>query len=399
MNKYAIRHLILIFGFLGFLGSLFALLWLIPDRGFSEDENRPLQGLPVFSIERLWDGGYTGRWGDYVSDQIPGRSVWVGIHGLCEQIRTAGESNGVLAAATEGGTQLSVRRFDAVTEGGESAEDTDLISSAHVSRQLEAVNRLSDFLSQKGISLCLCLPPRTVDVTASAFEGYPAGATEQLTQAIQNGLSPDVTYVPLCAPMQALYGNGVPVYYRTDHHWTTRGAYEAYLRLLPALGLEGAPLAPSDFEVRSVPDFFGTTGSRSGLFGISPDTLEIWRRSDDSRYAVCDGDGTLLFRGFIDESYLSKKDKYGAFLGGNRRLVTVTDTESSAPRPRLLVVKDSFANSLVPFLARHADLVVVNLSAGVTNVTEIATAYGCHGVLVVWNAENLVTSDALSKMN
>ena len=86
-------------------------------------------------------------------------------------------------------------------------------------------------------------------------------------------------------------------------------------------------------------------------------------------------------------------------IGGNRRLVTVTNTEASAPRPRLLVVKDSFANSLVPFLARHADLVVVNLSAGVTNVTEIATAYGCDRVLVVWNAENLVTSDALSKMN
>ena len=151
--------------------------------------------------------------------------------------------------------------------------------------------------------------------------------------------------------------------------------------------------------MQSVPDFFGTTGSRSGLFGISPDTLEIWRRADDSRYAVRDVDGNLLFRGFIDESYLSKKDKYGAFLGGNRRLVTITDTAASAPRPRLLVAKDSFANSLVPFLARHADLVVVNLSAGVTNVTELAAEYGCDGVLVVWNAENLITSDMLSRMN
>ena len=394
MRKHPIKHLILIFGFFVFLGGTFVLFWVTPDRTFSEDENRALQTLPVFSFDRLRDGAYTGRWNDYVSDQTPGRSVWVGVHGLCEQIRTGGESNGVLATAPEGDVQLAVRRFKV---GG--AADTDLLPDTHVTTQLSAINALFETLSRKGISLCVCLPPRTLDVTVADFEGYPADGVDDLTDCIQNVLDHDVNFVPLLPRLRALHEQGVPVYYRTDHHWTTQGAYEAYLGLFPSLGLEGQPLSASDFTVSTVPGFFGTTGSRAGLFGIEPDTLELWKRADDSRFAVQDENGQLLMNGFFDTSYLSKKDKYSVFLGGNHRLVTVTDTAAEEDRPRLLVVKDSFANSLVPFLARHADLVVVNLSAGMTDVSALCEEFDCDGVLLVWNRENLLTSDALGKVN
>lgn len=394
MRKHPIKHLILIFGFFIFLGSTFVLFWLTPDRTFSKEENRALQTLPTFSFERLCSGAYTGRWGDYVSDQTPGRSLWVGLHGTCEQFRTGGESNGVLAADDEGHIQLAVRRFKVGR-----AADTDLLSTAHVTAQLSAVNDLSKALSDKGISLCVCLPPRTLDVTVSDFEGYPVDGVNTLTDCIQSTLSGNVNFVPLLPHLRALHEQGVPVYYRTDHHWTMRGAYEAYTTLFPHLGFEGEVLPVSDFTVTSVPGFFGTTGSRAGLFGVEPDTLELWRRADDDRFAVQDENGQLLMNGFFDTSYLSKKDKYSVFLGGNRRLIMVTDTEATEIRPRLLVVKDSFANSLVPFLARHADLVVANLSAGMTDVSALCEEYECDRVLLVWNRENLLTSDALGKVN
>ena len=393
MYKHPIKHLILVFGFFIFLGGMFALLWLTPDRAFSEDENRGLQTRPLFSFDSLWDGGYTGRWGEYVSDQVPFRSLWVGLHGLCEQARTGGESNGVLSANTRHGTQLAVRRFNL----GQTAA-TDLLPSAHITAQLSAVNRLSKALSEKGISLCVCLPPRTLDVTVSDFDGYPEDSINALTDCIQSTLSHRTNFVPLLTRLRALHQEGTPVYYRTDHHWTTRGAYEAYLALLPCLGLDGEALSASDFTVTAVPNFFGTTGSRAGLFGIEPDSLELWERADDDRFAVRDEDGQLLMNGFFDTSYLAKKDKYGTFLGGNRRLITVTDTAATGKRPRLLVIKDSFANSLIPFLARHADLVVVNLSAGAADVSALCQAYDCDRVLLVWNRENLLTSDVLGEI-
>jgi hypothetical protein len=172
-------------------------------------------------------------------------------------------------------------------------------------------------------------------------------------------------------------------------------------------GMGDQVLPESYFTVREVPDFYGTTHSRAGLFFIPADTLEIWEAADDSdsRYTVFElnGDSTkaIIESGFISEKYLSEKDKYGAFLDGTHRMLFIMDTEAAAKgesRPRLLLARDSFANSMVPFLARHFDICMVNLSGGMTNLSELCEQYGCQRVLVVCNRENLVTSDCVANI-
>ena len=105
--------------------------------------------------------------------------------------------------------------------------------------------------------------------------------------------------------------------------------------------------------------------------------------------------------GFVNTSYFDKKDKYGAFMSGTNRLLTVTyeSEDATADRPRLLVARDSFASSLAPFLARHFDLVMVDLSGGMTHLSEYAETYGCDRILVVYNLENFVTADAIIRID
>jgi hypothetical protein len=146
------------------------------------------------------------------------------------------------------------------------------------------------------------------------------------------------------------------------------------------------------------------------MYFTSPDTLEIWEAADgsDRRFTVLEPKGnnadeykTVIESGFISESYLEGKDKYGAFLDGTHRILLITDKEAAArgeSRPRLLLARDSFANSMVPFLARHFDICMVNLSGGMTNLSELAAAYGCERVLIVCNRENLVTADCLNNL-
>ncbi len=86
-------------------------------------------------------------------------------------------------------------------------------------------------------------------------------------------------------------------------------------------------------------------------------------------------------------------------MDGTHRLLTITDTAAAARgeiRPRLLLARDSFANSMVPFLARHFDIVMVNLSGGMTDLSALAEEYGCERVLIVCNRENLLTSDCVT---
>ena len=389
--------LVLIFGF----GAAF---WIIPDADFSPEENRPLQTFPPVNAESWLDGQVSSRLITYYSDQFPLRNAWVGLHALGELGVGRGESNGVLVGQNG---QLAVRRFDAYLSRFERLEDTDCYSSSHVDRGLAAVVSLQQTLQKKNIPLCVLLAPRTIDVTVSDF-AYPSDISDGLDATIQSAMQAGgVNSVELMETFREMHENGEYVYYRTDHHWTTKGAYTAYVAVMESWGMGDQVLPESYFTVREVPDFYGTTHSRAGLFFIPADTLEIWEAADDDRYTVFELNGdstkTIIESGFISEKYLSEKDKYGAFLDGTHRMLFIMDKEAAArgeSRPRLLLARDSFANSMVPFLARHFDICMVNLTGSVdmTDLSSLCREYACGRVLVVCNRENLITSDCLTRV-
>ena len=386
--------------FLVFLFGFGIAFWVIPDADFSPEENRPLQTFPTVSADNWLDGKVSSQLITYYSDQFPLRSGFVGLHALSELGLGRGESNGVLIGK---GGQLAVRRFDAYLNRFERLEDTDYYSSAHVDRGLASLVGLHQTLQERDIPLCVVLAPRTIDVTIGDFS-YPSTISDGLDATIQDTMQAGgVNSVELMAAFRGLHEEGEYVYYRTDHHWTTKGAYVAYTAVMESWGMGDEVLPESYFTVREISDFYGTTYSRSGLFFIPPDTLEIWEAPDDSRYTVYEVNGetakTVIESGFISEKYLSEKDKYGAFLDGTHRALFIVDKEAAArgeDRPRLLLARDSFANSMVPFLARHFDICMVNLTGGMTNLTELCETYDCQRVLVVCNRENLIASDCFT---
>ena len=386
--------------FLVFLFGFGIAFWVIPDTDFSPEENRALQTLPSVDADSWLEGKVSSRLITYYSDQFPLRNKFVGLHALGELGLGRGESNGVLVGRNG---QLAVRRFDAYLNRFERLEDTDYYSSAHVDRGLASLVSLHNTLQAGDIPLCVVLAPRTIDVTVSDFS-YPSAISDGLDATIQNAMQTGgVNSVELMATFRTLHEAGEYVYYRTDHHWTTRGAYVAYAAVMESWGMGDDVLPESYFTVREIPDFYGTTHSRAGLFFIPSDTMEIWEAPDDSRYTVLEVNGentkTVIESGFISEKYLSEKDKYGAFLDGTHRMLFIVDKEAAArgeDRPLLLLARDSFANSMVPFLARHFDICMVNLTGGMTNLTELCETYGCERVLVVCNRENLIASDCFA---
>ena len=377
--------------FLAVTVGLAAAFWLAPDKTFSEDENRVLEPLPTPSVRSWLEGTLPLRLSDYYTDQIPLRSELVGLASTAQIVTGRGEANGVL---WDGGDRLAVRRFDAYLDRTTRAEDTDLYDPTHIEASLDAVAALD---ARADVPVTLLIAPRTVDVASGDF-GYPMAISDGLHEAILHAADGRIHNVDVWGTLRAMHESGDAVYYRTDHHWTTLGAYTAYRAILASWGMEDETLPADAFTVREIPDFYGTTWSRAGLYGVSPDTPEIWEVPDDDAYAVLDADGNVLIHGFIDERYLTTKDKYGAFLGGTHSLIRVECTENT-DRPRLLVARDSFASTVIPFLARHFDIVAVNLSGGMTELSTYAAQYDCDRILILCNAENLVTSDALRRIN
>ena len=148
------------------------------------------------------------------------------------------------------------------------------------------------------------------------------------------------------------------LYYKTDHHRNAKGAYLLYLNACEKLGV--VPFEENYFTKQTVStDFFGTAFSRSCLpaFLVKPDTITLYRYLGDDSVKITVHDSGRSFLGFYDFSKLDNTDKYALFLGGNYAHATVF---SSSEKPTLLLVKDSFANAVVPLLALHFNIELID---------------------------------------
>ena len=89
----------------------------------------------------------------------------------------------------------------------------------------------------------------------------------------------DCNFVDLAGEMKTRFDAGEYVYYKTDHHWTTLGAYYAYCAVMEQYGLEPYPL--ESFTREQVSDsFYGTTYSKGGFKFIAPDPIEYFHHNE-----------------------------------------------------------------------------------------------------------------------
>lgn len=383
LKRYAERLLCVLF--CGTVALLSLLFFFMPRSDFSETENRALKQCPDFSAEQLFSGEYTANVNDYFADQFPFRNFFVKLKGASELTLLKRENNGVLY----GRRQLAVKEFDAYRSRIEVSEDTDRIWLDSTQAQLNAVNSFAEKLD---IPMVTLVPPRTVDVVDPLIS-YDRPDGDLLFTQLEDTLIPTAGYIDLLELYRGSAAAGEYVYYRTDHHWTTSGAYAAYCEVMKALGKQDEILAEDRFDIEEIPDFSGTTAARAGVPLYEKDTLALWHLPDDDAYTVT-ADGKNI-GGFYQREYLESSDKYAVFLDGTHNLTTIT-LEGEA-RETLLIAKDSFANCLIPFLARHYDIVAVNLHT-CTDLSALIETYAPDALLIVCNAENLITTGDLGNL-
>ena len=193
---------------------------------------------------------------------------------------------------------------------------------------------------------------------------------------------PDAVWVDIEKWMDG--ASDASLFYRTDHHWTSAGAWHGYAALMEAMGepseLLGTPETVAD-------DFYGTLYSSSGVHWLAPDTIE--------RYVSGEGVTVENFEkgethGLYVDSFLGEKDKYASFLGGNTPLYIIRNPEAASGE-KLLVVRDSYSDAMAPFLSQYfAEIHLVDLRYYRTSVAEYAQENGMERIFVCYSVENFV---------
>lgn len=339
---------------------LSALIWILPQKDFSENENRYLQGLPSLTLLSLTDGSFSEELSDYCNDHFPFRDFFVSLNSYIGLALGKSEAGGVIV----GSNGVLAMRPDETADGIYELESN-----------LKAMSALSERFEGYGLDCLSVAIPYGHKTHRSALPSVWSNDRADIS------LPSDV--VDLTETLCAEDGT----FFKTDHHWTAKGAFIAYKTLGDSLGY--TPL--SDFTpVLVSSDFLGTLWSRSGLYLTPPDELELYRFDGDDGYLIS---GDITSRGFYDLSKLSTKDKYGVFLGGNYSHITV---KGNTDRPRLLIIKDSYANALVPFLARHFELEIIDPRYYRGDVDTLAKT--CDKVLFVYGVSSLFSGRDLVKL-
>ena len=311
-------------------------VWVIPSKGFSEEENRALATLSAPTLQSLADGEFSEELSAFFCDKLPCRISLIRLRALSEIALLKGECNGVIFCRD--GYLLNRGEYASLDAARESIAE---------------ISELSASLEESGVPVSIVYVPRAIDVMESKLPYLYDGSQDSIF-----GILPeDSLSSSLLTDLKAAARNGEYVWFKTDHHWTSHGAYIAYVHIISALGQ--TPYSRNLFTVETVSeDFLGSIYSRAGCIAPSPDKVELYRYEGDTEYTVTLDDGRS-YRGLYFSEFLEEKDKYSVFLGGNYSYLSIKK-EGAENRSRLVIIKDSYANALVPFLALHFDIEMID---------------------------------------
>ena len=355
--------------FCAFLGGVFLLSALLPDKEFSPLENRYLQKVPAFSLSALHYGDFVDEAEKYTADHIVGRDFWVALKAWCERLSGKPENNGTYLAAGD----ALINRLD--------APDMDALH--------KNMAYLDKLVSNADVPVHFGLIPSAAHIWADRL---PAGAPTADEQTIINNLygRTDALTVDLSSTLAEHADEDL--YYRTDHHWTSLGAYYGYVALMDALGL--TPVSLAGYQKTTVSeDFYGTIFSSSGVRWVAPDVIDIYV-PEDGKTVTSYFDGTPSEGELYVEKFLSEKDKYSYFLGGNQPLCVIKGENADAPK--LLVVRDSYADSLAPFLSESfSEVHLFDLRYNRSPLSTYIEENGIDQVVVLYSISNFATDGNL----
>ncbi len=349
-----------------FLGGLLAWHVLLPDRDRSDVENRTLARFPEFSWEDLKDGSFTEEVEEYFADQFPLRDQWSGLKARTEQLLGKREFNGVYLCG-----DALIAKVEPPKDGLEE-------------KNLSYVARLA---GKTDCPVYLGLIPSAAEIRR---EDLPRGA-ESWDQAAFIARAAELEGVEPIDFLTVLREHaGEDVFYRTDHHWTTLGAYYGYAALMEALGREEEVPEPEEIKAWDFPvsnGFQGTLYSQSGVHWLEPDSIEFW--VEDNFRVTSWRSGKPEAASLYDDDYLGEKDKYSAFLGGNQPLCVIENPEGEG---KLLVIRDSYSDALAPFLARSfQEIHLLDPRYYRYAASKYAAENGMDAIAVVYSVPNFIT--------
>lgn len=351
---------------------------LLPKKERSEMENKPLQEMPSISAKAVFSRKYMNDLETYVSDHFVGRTSWIKSKTVLETSLGKRERNGIYI--------LNDRLVEHIAE-----PDYELIDAS-----VDAVNK---FASKNDVPVFFMIVPTSAEIYADELpKNAPNPNQRDVINYVYRSFGKGITTLDVYPVMES--NKYQYIYYRTDHHWTTRGAYLAYAAAGKKMGY--TPLPEDKYDIEHASDEFqGTFYSKALYDKIEKDTLDIWHPTSgesvrEVAVTTMYGEEPQLYDSMYFRDYLGVKDKYAAFLGTNAPIVTIKSDNKGG---KLLVIKDSYAHCYAPFLTEHySEITLIDLRYIQISYNQLLDPEDYDQVLFLYNASSFMSDTNLRKL-
>lgn len=363
--------------FLIMLGIICLFNLVSGDKEYSEKENRMLQQRPQFTLAGIESGRLMEQYESYLSDQFVGRNFWVSLKTRIDLLAGKRESNGVF----KGKNHYLL-------------EDIASPDQEQMAQNIEAIESFEN--KYQDIPMYMMLVPNAANIESGKLPGFAVTEDQnQIFRNIQKELGDYINWVDVTKTLKK--HKSEDIYYHTDHHWTTLGAFYAFQELASSMKLDTSKVSEwKSYAVTS--EFNGTLSATSGyetgyeepIYVYAPENIE-----DAPEVVVNYVNEKKKTATLYDSSKLEEKDKYAMFLGGNFPMIDIRTTADTTDR--LLLIKDSYANCLVPFLVPYyREIIIIDPRYYYGDITEVMESNKITSVLFLYNGNTFVEDNSIN---
>ena len=381
------------------LGGISLFTAVLPKKEKSENENRYLADFPSAINEKkletaknpadVWNSvkwkyindrsghAFKDDFETYLSDHIVGREDWVKASNRIQTLSGKKEINGVYTLDNQ-----MIQTFKEYN-----ADD--------VNNSIYAMNAFAERFPDK--QMFFMLAPTVQEFCSGKIPSYEGLLSEKTFiddcyKKLRNISAID------CRSFLASNSDEY-IYYRTDHHWTSLGAYYAYQSAAKLLGYTAYGYGSFNIETASS-DFRGTLYSKTLDDSIPADNIDYYTLSKNEpkvKMTCINGSEVKEYDSLYVRDFLNEKDKYSSFTGSNVPIVEIeTDVDTDKT---LLIIKDSYAHSLVPFLSKHySKITMVDMRYINTSLNDLINLDDYSQVLFMYNAVTFAEDGNITKL-
>lgn len=339
------------------------------NRSFSDMENRTLAKFPTISSKNLFDGEYDEQFDKYATDHMIGKDFFVKLKVETDLILNKSLVNGVYFSKDNMLIQEYKKPYN------------------QLSKNILYVNDFAN--NNSDLNITWLVIPNACYIYQDKLPVYaPCYDQKEVMTYIRANIDDNINYGDCTDELKS--AKDEYIFYKTDHHFTMNGAYIGYKVLCDMLDIKAKDKTEYNIEVVNE-QFLGSQYSNAPTFGQEKDTILFYVNSD-GKYTIEYYDTGVVSNSLYERENLNKKDKYTAYLGGNHPYIKITSNSDN--NEKILVVKDSYAHTVLPLLAdNYSEIHVVDLRYYHESVSELARQEGIDKIILINNLEFLSTDN------